>query len=746
MELRDKIDKNRGLLPNDSRQITTFQHTIQIDSRDCVGTRSLENAKQVCMQNGLRADYAGNIRAIYNNLSSLKIAIVQTNQIKNGDFVVIKYVQGIPNANGLWKVTNFVYNDLFLPFIGSSFEISCSTTNNYAGGGQFFRAADNGYPVVTDTTSIITGNTMIIPLQKRLKAIRSIALNLTSVPRDIIPLQSYINDILTIEDISPFNYISYIPNADNNDINGLYSTCLSIFRTYNGNFKMNNNVTPPPLNLWNPPLIQPLPYPSQTVPSLTSSLFGNNYYITCSGYGVYDLNDWTALTRDETEIARKKLLSVIVRPQMLNGLTLTQLINLCSTTSNDISPFGYGNFQRFLCGPGIQLNYQPGTSDGANPTIPAPDWPVAFPDFRGNVWGPYDAPGDRFQKLGLRDTIQDLFMNGDLNNLYGTPIINPNIHASEIMTSPNYGIQSDLIDVTFGNMLMISNLNILNSMRIVPNGFGGSSVFAQGQGNPYKTSVFQSSGGIGPSSLGAPSAWSLTGVFGVPTLSDPNAVGPNSFTLLTNGTVPQTSVGNIPNNYANQQTSINHRAGWYDLGPNKGNFMSDIQKYFLYLSTNLPPNNLVIQVFQFPRNERVQSSNSQVATSIFNIPIRLFPGGLEGNFEYVEGLYALLSQSSDFEYWGQRFLTPMASLDRLTLKFSTYDGTPIDLEKVLSYSTFTLNPGNPLLNSKKSLSLLFRIECYQYVNLGIHEVIDNILKVDDDSEFNIRAENYESFF
>jgi len=32
------------------------------------------------------------------------------------------------------------------------------------------------------------------------------------------------------------------------------------------------------------------------------------------------------------------------------------------------------------------------------------------------------------------------------------------------------------------------------------------------------------------------------------------------------------------------------------------------------------------------------------------------------------------------------------------------------------------------------------------VNLGIHEVIDNILKVDDDSEFIIRAENYESFF
>jgi hypothetical protein len=61
------------------------------------------------------------------------------------------------------------------------------------------------------------------------------------------------------------------------------------------------------------------------------------------------------------------------------------------------------NFRRFLCGPGLQLNYQPGTSDGANPSIVAAvDWPIAFPDFKGNVWGPYDTPGDRFQKFGLQ--------------------------------------------------------------------------------------------------------------------------------------------------------------------------------------------------------------------------------------------------------------------------------------------------------------------------------------------------------
>ena len=67
---------------------------------------------------------------------------------------------------------------------------------------------------------------------------------------------------------------------------------------------------------------------------------------------------------------------------MYNGISYTEIIANCSTTSNNISPFGYGQFQRFLCGPGHQLNYQPGTSDGANPSIVAPDWPIAFPNFR----------------------------------------------------------------------------------------------------------------------------------------------------------------------------------------------------------------------------------------------------------------------------------------------------------------------------------------------------------------------------
>lgn len=64
-----------------------------------------------------------------------------------------------------------------------------------------------------------------------------------------------------------------------------------------------------------------------------------------------------------------------------------------------------------------------------------------------------------------------------------------------------------------------------------------------------------------------PAAWSQSGIYGVPNLNDPNAVGPLSWNLLTNGTIPQSSVGNLPIGYPAQTANINHRFSWYDLGP-----------------------------------------------------------------------------------------------------------------------------------------------------------------------------------
>jgi len=768
--LRDKADNIRGLSerPNESKEITSYQHIVQIDTRDCVGINSLQCAREAFEANGGRREASGIILSTSGyGISPIKIGTttlsVSNNYLKNGDTVNISGIQGNTVANNTWRVTNLTIPDGTLPYAGSSFEIIGIGNGNYAGGGQWFRPEDNNYPSLKSTTCNILDNEMIIYLQKRLKAIRSISLNISVIPRDIIPINVYFKDIYDTYLDSDI-YTTFIPQEKKYMVDnsyGFYSTPLDIFRSYGGNFAMPNQVTPPPLTLWNPPVgawpSQPLPYPYQTVPTYRSdtiTINGDDYYLICSGYGVYDLNDWTAATRAETEIARKILLGMIIRPQMYDGVDYSELITYCSTTSSDISPYGYGHFQRFLCGPGLQLNYQPGTSDGANPTIAAGDWPIAFPNFRGNVWGPYDSPGDRFQKMGLRDTLQDLFLNGDLSNLNGIPIITPDVETSNLINATNYGVIDlcKLQRINFGNYLNSTNPNILNAMRIISNGFGAASTTAKGFGNAYYTNVYQSSGGIGPSALGAPSAWSLTGIYGAPSLSDPNAVGPLSWNLLSNGTIPQSSVGNLPLGYVLQEASINHRIAWYDSGPTQGTFKSQMKSYFLDTVANVPNTNLVIQVFQFPRNERVQSTNSDVGSSIFNVPIRLLPESLDGGFSYLEGLYALISQSSDLEYWGQRFLSPMASLDKINLRFFTYDGTPIPLEKMLSYNNCLCAGGgmdnlSPLLRSRRFISLLFRIECYQYVPVGLTDIVDKILggttDLDlDDNDFAVRAFNY----
>lgn len=756
--LRDKVDNTRGLQESTPiKQITTYQNIVQIDTRDCVGTESLASARAAFEKNGGRKEASGIITSTTGiGVYPITIfTIILNDVLKNGDFVKITGVQGNTICNNTWKIFNVT---------AVSFDINGISSGNYAGGGQWLRQSDNGYPTITDTTCTISGNEMIIMLQKKLKVIRSVALNVGIIPRDIIPIISYYKDLYYV-DLDPSIYETFIIPEEKlmkDQSFGFYSTNLSIFRSYSGKFAMSNQITPPPLNLWNPPVgvwpNQPIPYPYQTVPTYKSNIIivnSKECFLICSGYGVYDLKDWTLLTRTETEIARKKLLSLIIRPQSCKDVNYITIINNCSTTSNNISPFGYGDFQRFLCGPGIQLNYQPGSSDAVLPTVIGPDNPIAFPNFRGNVWGPYDTPGDRFQRLGLRDTIQDLFLNGDLDNIFGLPIIKPDIQASDIPSDPNYGLidTSLLTGANFGTVSTATSPNILNAMRIVSNGFGATSVVADGGGLYTTTSILASSGGIGPSTLGAPSAWSLTGIYGAPTLADPNAVGPLSWNLLTNGTIPQTAVGNLPNNYPAQTAGISHRFGWYDTGPNQGTFRNEIRSYLLYSTLNVPSTNLVIQAFQFPRNERSQSTNSVVGSSIFNVPIRLLPGtNLDGSFEYVEGLYGLITQSSDLEYWGQRFISPLASLSKINLQFYTYEGIPIPLEKQLSYINYNNNDStSSLIRSKRFISLLFRIETYQYATPGLNDIIDRILgsETTEEDEFDpffsdnvIKASNY----
>jgi len=56
--LRDKLDNTRGLNKKDtsSREITTLEHIIQIDSRDCVGIESLNKARIAFEANGGRKE------------------------------------------------------------------------------------------------------------------------------------------------------------------------------------------------------------------------------------------------------------------------------------------------------------------------------------------------------------------------------------------------------------------------------------------------------------------------------------------------------------------------------------------------------------------------------------------------------------------------------------------------------------------------------------------------------------------
>ena len=83
------------------------------------------------------------------------------------------------------------------------------------------------------------------------------------------------------------------------------------------------------------------------------------------------------------------------------------------------------------------------------------------------------------------------------------------------------------------------------------------------------------------------------------------------------------------------------------------------------------------------------------------------------------------------------------------LKFNTYEGTPIPLEKLLSYNC-KCEGMSPIIRSKREISLIFRAECYQYVNTGldITEMIDKILGINDkdsDDPFVVKAVNYDDY-
>lgn len=606
---------------------------------------------------------------------------------------------------------------------------------------------------------------------------------------------------------------------------GFYSTPLAIWRTYcEGAFSLPNVYTPPPLQLWNPDLDpanhQAAPYVYQTVPTYKSNDFNvigesGVFHLMLSGHGVYDLNDWTYLLNTSsrnivvTKVMRYLLLFAICQFQTLNGVDYVELIINSEVTSNTTESdfYGYGDYQRFIPGPGLGMAYQPGTSDGADPTVADTDWPTPFPFFRGNVWGPYNAPGDRFQKLGLKDVVQDLYLNGDLANLFGTPIIKAELLPYNIPSDDTFGINFQaLITVTFGNIDDSTNPNILNAMRIKPNGYGALSVRALGDGNVV-SSVFLNSGGQGPDIYGVPTDGYVAGSSDVPQtggawvetevisggsggeFTDELGAGPS---FAPDGSVTQMVATTDASNPGDGSGTpdINRRVSYYDFGPNQGTFIGECSKYRSWVTKELPDTNLVMKIFQSLRDNKVQSTNDLSTDAIFTCPIRLNLGTTSGTFEYVENVESFLAYSQEF--WTKRYYNPLQSLHDMKIRFYTYEGVEIPLEKMLQqrrnvaflqqFQTIfngidenlndlflkfifdkdkflenlpnVFDPVNPKLlgREKRNISLVFNIQTYEYESPGLYmsRVIDMLEAETESDDYtkkseNLRASNYENY-
>jgi hypothetical protein len=811
--LRDKSDADTGLVKeySDSKEVTTRKNLVYIDSRDCVGSQSLEDAQNFFEGRGGRPASSGRIINILDT-SPILVTIDTTCEIarlRNGDIIIISDVS--KNINGRYSVNNAV---------GTSFELAGSYKSGaYSGIGIWLRNADPGYPILTENTNYISGNVMNIKLVRRLKLVRTLTMVSSIIPRDIIPLNYYLTDFIDIstEELNTLNggplvnnYETYIPQEKmylETQILGIFSSPLELFRTYiNGAYSMPSQGSPFPLKLWNPPIgpnwpLQPQPYPQQTVPTYKSNIFqgpnNEDLYLILSGYGVYDLLDFSIelqisidvspFTVDIgpiiTDIARKLLLLAIVPKQSLFYYDYVDLIFSSNTVTpgNTVFPYGYGSFQRFIPGPGLQMNYQPGTNPlyppGAAPTASTIDSPVAFPDFRGNVWGPYSTPGDRFQQAGLRQTLQDLFLNGDLQNLYGDPIIKLDVATPSIMYDKTFGINMNAFRiVTLSNLENTTNINILNAMKINYNGFGTTSLRVNDDGTLY-SNTYKNGGGTGPDSLGPPpngSGWVYNGVefpsgSGQGDLVDPIAEGPLagvSTTSIPVNVAPENVDARLSGAEIVPTTPIiSARVAW--TSDTCGKFVSSVINWKNYLIDDIPETNIVLTIQDAQRDLRVQGTNSKSYSSIFSCPIRfnLDIGG-DGSTSYVENLQQLLTDSDTL--WGKRFITPLSSIDSLKIEFTTYEGLPIPIEKMLQErnqidflrileriygggippTEYIWDPLSPTLNrrTKKNISLVFQAETYEYTTPGLLlNTIRNMLDQQDDdttdAEYIIKASN-----
>ena len=787
--------------------ITTKGNTIIIDSKNLIGKDALVFSQNVATTGLSSTTYGfGTFKVI--NCTGKGVPVVITissdeNTIGSASllfklfnknpFISINGIVGNTAANGYHKIKDIQNdNEIVLEKVVGN--------GNYIGGGYIYANFPyfQKYPYVPENASIVKDNTMYIKLNKTFRDIKKFSLSYISIPRNIIPISVYIPNFIVAclatrqnvqyPYISPLNsYESFIPQTREyleTYMEGMFSSPIDLWRSYiNGAGSMPNTYTEAPLELWNPPQgewpLQPPPYPYQTVPVYYSKEFEfktvrngvettNTTRVITSGYGIYDLSDFTYNTVTPpysetnspkifdiviTSILRSYLIYAIISYYYLNGASYKDIpsyVNFVDSFDVDyyLEPenankqyFGYGPMQRFIPGPGMGMAYQP-TGD---PTVATEDSPVPFPYFRGNVWGPYDGPGARFQKMGVVDTLQDLYLNGDTMNLFGISPMQNNFNMQDIINNAvnNFGDVSSIMKVpmfqkvTFETLPNTTNYNILNAMRITPNGFGGIDrkvdiAVNTGETGPLYGMQYASNGGIGPFQ-GGPDQGGWNYKLG-PSFNNPNAAGPQTTTSF----IPQYADASYPGNDIGVK-NIPNRVSWNDSVT--GTFVQQITEYFNRIVNQLPDTNLVMNIEQVPRDQRVHTLNKNQNNAILSVPIRLTLGTVSGTFEYVESLGSLIADADS--YWTKRFEPPLGQLERLNISFTSYNGTPIPLEKMLQpfngpyipnkyvgyQYTYSDRVDPRLINSvNRSIKIIFNVETYEYENPGLLNNIKSTLE------------------
>jgi len=128
---------------------------------------------------------------------------------------------------------------------------------------------------------------------------------------------------------------------------------------------------------------------------------------------------------------------------------------------------------------------------------------------------------------------------------------------------------------------------------------------------------------------------------------------------------------------------INRRVAYNDRGADNGSLIINLLNYRSLFISSTPDTDIVIHIRERNRTTYTQSISANLSGSNFYTPIRLNLGSTTGTQEYVEATQGTLTGAG--VYWIKQFDPPLAELNNIELAFSTFDGTPIPLERTLGF-------------------------------------------------------------